>query len=53
MLISNQALAVAYKDSDIRHVAALIVGPPDSPYEFGFFEVCGAVSKILHGLVLD
>lgn len=32
------ALAVAHKDQDVRHVRALIIGPPDTPYEFGFFE---------------
>jgi ubiquitin-conjugating enzyme E2 Z len=32
------ALAVACKDIDVRHVRALIIGPPDTPYEFGFFE---------------
>lgn len=35
---SDLSLAVAYRDSDVRHVRALIIGPPDSPYEFGFFE---------------
>jgi len=30
---------VACQESDIRNVKALIVGPPESPYEFGFFEV--------------
>ena len=34
-----EALAVAYQESDIRSVKALIVGPPGTPYEFGFFEV--------------
>ena len=33
------ALAVACREMDVRHVTALIVGPPDTPYEFGFFEV--------------
>lgn len=32
------SLAVACRDSDVRHVRALIIGPPDSPYEFGMFE---------------
>ena len=32
------ALAVACRDVDVRHVRALIIGPPDTPYEFGFFE---------------
>lgn len=35
---SDLSLAVACRDSDVRHVRALIVGPPDSPYEFGMFE---------------
>ena len=34
------ALAVSYQESDIRNVNALIIGPPETPYEFGFFEVC-------------
>ena len=33
------AIAVACQDTDVRNVKALIVGPPDTPYEFGFFEV--------------
>ncbi len=35
---SDLSLAVACRDSDVRHVRALILGPPDTPYEFGFFE---------------
>jgi ubiquitin-conjugating enzyme E2 Z len=34
------ALAVACQEADIRSVKALIIGPPETPYEFGFFEVC-------------
>ena len=33
------AIAVACHDADVRNVKALIIGPPDTPYEFGFFEV--------------
>jgi hypothetical protein len=33
------ALAVACRDVDVRNVKALIIGPFESPYEFGFFEV--------------
>lgn len=33
------ALAVAFRDANVRHVRALIVGPADTPYEFGFFGV--------------
>ncbi|OKL58399.1 hypothetical protein UA08_06002 [Talaromyces atroroseus] len=32
------SLAVACDESDIRKIKALIVGPPNTPYEFGFFE---------------
>ncbi|KAK4635933.1 Ubiquitin-conjugating enzyme E2 Z [Fulvia fulva] len=32
------SLKVAYRDNDVRSVRAMIIGPPDTPYEFGFFE---------------
>lgn len=32
------ALAVAHLENDVRTVRCLIIGPPDTPYEFGFFE---------------
>ena len=32
------ALAVACEDEDVRNVKALIIGPPDTPYQYGFFE---------------
>lgn len=32
------SIAVACRDSDVRSVRALIIGPPETPYEFGFFE---------------
>ena len=35
---ADLSLAVACRDSDVRHVRALIIGPPETPYEFGFFE---------------
>jgi len=36
---TDLSLAVACRDDDVRHLRALIVGPPDTPYEFGFFEL--------------
>ena len=36
---NGTALAVACRDVDVRNVKAIIIGPPDTPYEFGFFEV--------------
>jgi len=47
------ALAVAFRDRDVRNVKALIIGPHDTPYEYGFFEVCvdpGIVSIPTTGL---
>ena len=38
-LPSRSALAVACRDIDVRNVKALIIGPHETPYEFGFFEV--------------
>ncbi|KAL4920771.1 ubiquitin-conjugating enzyme/RWD-like protein [Aspergillus aurantiobrunneus] len=35
---SDLSLAVDYDESDIRHVRAIILGPPETPYQFGFFE---------------
>ncbi|KAI9751658.1 MAG: hypothetical protein M4579_005963 [Chaenotheca gracillima] len=36
---SDLSLAVACRDVDVRSVRAIIIGPPETPYEFGFFEV--------------
>ncbi|KAI0141357.1 small conjugating protein ligase-like protein [Pestalotiopsis sp. NC0098] len=35
---SDLSLAVAFRDHDVRNVKALIIGPHETPYEFGFFE---------------
>ncbi|KAF3223244.1 hypothetical protein TWF191_006525 [Orbilia oligospora] len=35
---NDLSIAVACRDSDIRNIRALILGPPETPYEFGFFE---------------
>ncbi|KAK3358355.1 ubiquitin-conjugating enzyme/RWD-like protein [Lasiosphaeria ovina] len=35
---SDLSLAVACRDIDVRNVKALITGPHETPYEFGFFE---------------
>jgi ubiquitin-conjugating enzyme E2 Z len=32
------AIAVACRDVDVRNVKALVMGPHETPYEFGFFE---------------
>lgn len=36
---SLAAIAVACRDIDVRNVKAIIVGPHETPYEYGFFEV--------------
>ena len=35
----SAAIAVACRDIDVRNVKALVVGPHETPYEFGFYEV--------------
>ncbi|RMZ89950.1 hypothetical protein DV736_g2834, partial [Chaetothyriales sp. CBS 134916] len=35
---SDLSIAVAYQESDMRLVKALVLGPPQTPYEYGFFE---------------
>ncbi|KAI0486234.1 ubiquitin-conjugating enzyme/RWD-like protein [Xylaria cf. heliscus] len=35
---SDLSLAVAFRDRDVRNVRAMIIGPHETPYEFGFFE---------------
>jgi ubiquitin-conjugating enzyme E2 Z len=42
---SDLSIAVACRDIDVRHVRALIIGPPDTPYEFGFFEFQARFTK--------
>lgn len=42
------ALAVACRDVDVRNVRAIIIGPPDTPYEFGFFEVREFCHQIIY-----
>lgn len=54
--LSNQltvatAIAVACRDSDVRNVKALIIGPPETPYEFGFFDVRGQFSPLVDELL--
>ncbi|TRX93892.1 hypothetical protein FHL15_005274 [Xylaria flabelliformis] len=36
---SDLSLAVAFRDRDVRNVKAMIIGPHETPYEFGFFEL--------------
>ena len=45
------AIAVACRDSDVRNVKALIIGPPETPYEFGFFDVGGQVIPLVDELL--
>lgn len=35
---TDLSLAVGYREADVRHIRGLIIGPPETPYEFGFFE---------------
>ncbi|KAL2134757.1 hypothetical protein VTI74DRAFT_10913 [Chaetomium olivicolor] len=42
---SDLSLAVACRDIDVRNVKALIIGPHETPYEFGFFEFAFKINK--------
>ncbi|KAK3372513.1 small conjugating protein ligase-like protein [Podospora didyma] len=42
---SDLSLAVACRDIDVRNVRALIIGPHETPYEFGFFEFAFKFNK--------
>lgn len=33
------AFTVRYEENNIRDIQALIIGPPGTPYELGFYEV--------------
>jgi ubiquitin-protein ligase len=33
------AFTVAYDENNMRDIQALIIGPPGTPYELGFYEV--------------
>ncbi|OJJ84534.1 ubiquitin-conjugating enzyme E2 [Aspergillus glaucus CBS 516.65] len=35
---TDLSLAISCDDQDLRKVRALILGPPETPYQFGFFE---------------
>ncbi|KAL4786235.1 ubiquitin-conjugating enzyme/RWD-like protein [Aspergillus varians] len=35
---ADLSIAVDYDESDIRNVRAIILGPPETPYQFGLFE---------------
>ncbi|KAI1345124.1 UBC-like protein [Xylariaceae sp. FL0016] len=35
---TDLSIAVAFRDCDVRTVKAVIIGPHETPYEFGFFE---------------
>ncbi|KAF3007225.1 hypothetical protein E8E14_008005 [Neopestalotiopsis sp. 37M] len=42
---SDLSLAVAFRDHDVRNVRTLIIGPHETPYEFGFFEFAVKFNK--------
>ncbi|KAI1174977.1 ubiquitin-conjugating enzyme/RWD-like protein [Nemania sp. FL0916] len=42
---SDLSLAVAFRDRDVRNVKAMIIGPHETPYEFGFFEFAFKFNK--------
>lgn len=38
-LTETPAIDIEYKDTNIRELHALIVGPPETPYALGFYQV--------------
>ena len=50
-LTSAIAIAVACRDSDVRNVKAIIIGPPETPYEFGYFDVGRKVISLVDELL--
>ena len=42
---SDLSLAVAFRDRDVRNVRAMIIGPHETPYEFGFLEFAVRFNK--------
>ncbi|KAK6843274.1 ubiquitin-conjugating enzyme [Apiospora arundinis] len=42
---SDLSLAVAFRDRDVRNVRTMIIGPHETPYEFGFFEFAVKFNK--------
>ena len=38
-LTGDPAIDISYKETNIREINALIVGPPDTPYALGFYQV--------------
>jgi hypothetical protein len=57
LIKSQTAIAVFHKDGDLRSLRALVVGPPETPFQFGYFEVSGlswqVYPHLLTLLVLD
>ncbi|KAG6015567.1 hypothetical protein E4U54_003358 [Claviceps lovelessii] len=49
---SDFAIAVACRDIDVRNVRAIIMGPHETPYEFGFFEFAIRFTKGTAGLCI-
>ncbi|KAL4806325.1 ubiquitin-conjugating enzyme/RWD-like protein [Aspergillus unguis] len=35
---ADLSIAVTYNESDIRNIRAIILGPPETPYQYGLFE---------------
>lgn len=46
MLRMSVAMTVAYSDANIREIRALILGPPETPYAFGFYQVRRRVNDL-------
>lgn len=32
-------MTIHYSEKNVRQITALLIGPPDTPYAFGFYQV--------------
>jgi hypothetical protein len=45
-LTEPPAVDISYKETNIREIDALIIGPPDTPYALGFYQVSHARNEM-------
>jgi ubiquitin-conjugating enzyme E2 Z len=41
-------MTVRYDEKDIRKVSAIVIGPPGTPYQLGFYEVSFAIAPTVY-----
>jgi ubiquitin-protein ligase len=46
LMVETQAIEISYKEDNTRELKALIIGPPDTPYAQGFYQVSLETDKV-------